>query len=390
MYQFVSPKKVYYGEGSLSRLQDVLQELKVHRVFVVADPALKDLQVIDPIIHILEGEGVEVTISTDVVPEPSLNVGNQMVEQARESQAELVVGVGGGSALDLAKAAAVFIDNKGGVEDFLNLSGQQKFESRGVPKVLIPTTSGTGAEVTDISVFSLEDTKDVMTHPYLLADYAIIDPVMTYTLPPNVTASSGMDALTHAIEAYTSKHATPLTDSLALEAIGRISRNIRSAVWNDRDYKAREQMALGSMQAGLSFYNAGVAGVHALAYPLGGLHKVPHGESNAVLLPFVYDSIFPACLDKMAGIGKALGVPVEGKTNRQVAQSVVRYLLELVEDVGLPTTLSVYDIEEKDMERLVDNGLQQTRLLKRSPKPLSETAVRQIYFNALRGELTHS
>ncbi|WP_052158879.1 iron-containing alcohol dehydrogenase [Halobacillus sp. BBL2006] len=390
MHQFISPKRVYYGNGSLSRLQEVVQELQVQRVFVVSDPALKDLQVINPIIHILEGENLEVTVSTDVVPEPSLSVGNQIIEQAREARAELVVGVGGGSALDLAKAAAVFIDNKGGVEDYLNLSSDQTFAAKGVPKVLIPTTSGTGAEVTDIAVFSMKDSKDVMTHPYLLADYAIVDPVLTYTLPPNVTAASGMDALTHAIEAYTSKQSTPLTDSLALEAIERISGHIRSAVWNDRDYKAREQMALGSMQAGMSFYNAGVAGVHALAYPLGGLYKVPHGESNAVLLPFVYDSIFPACLDKMAGIGRALGIPVEGKTNRQVAQSVVRFLLQLVEDVGLPTKLSVYDIEEKDMERLVDNGLKQTRLLNRSPKPLSETAIRQIYFNALRGELVHS
>ncbi len=179
--------------------------------------------------------------------------------------------------------------------------------------MLIPTTAGTGAEVTDIAVFSLADTKDVITHEYLLADYAIVDPVLTYTLPPRITAASGIDAFTHALEAYTSVQATPLTDTLALEAMRRIVGNIRRAVWNGQDKAAREQMALGSLFAGLSFFNAGVAGVHGLAYPLGGLFKLPHGESNAVLLPYVYDYIWPSCLEKMVQVAKIFNLLPMGK-----------------------------------------------------------------------------
>lgn len=201
MNQFVSPKKIFYGEGSIQKLDSVLTEEKIHHVFLLMDPILKELGVIEPVLTKLMDRNIEVTLDTQVVPEPSLNVANQVVEKIRKCKPDLVIGVGGGSALDLAKAGAVLAKNEGSVEDFLNLSGKKKITHKGLLKVLIPSTSGTGAEVTDIAVFSLEDTKDVITHEYLLADYAIVDPVLTYTLPPRVTAASGIDAFTHALEA---------------------------------------------------------------------------------------------------------------------------------------------------------------------------------------------
>jgi alcohol dehydrogenase class IV len=326
---------------------------------------------------------------TNVVPEPPLEVGNQVVDAIRKSKSDLVIGIGGGSALDLAKAAAVLAENEGYVEDYLNLSGGKKLTNKGLPKVLISTKSGTGAEVTDIAVFSLADTKDVITHEYLLADYAIVDSTLTYTLPARVTAASGIDAFTHALEAFTSIHATPLTDTLALEAMRRIAGNIRNAVWNGQNKGAREQMALGSLMAGLSFFNAGVAGVHALAYPLGGLFKIPHGESNAVLLPYVYDHIWPACLDKMVRVAEIFNLPTFGKSDREVVVQVVKSLLDLVHDVGLPTTLGAYNIQRDDIFRLTENGIKQKRLLNRSPKQLNFASVEQIYLNAYEGVLTN-
>lgn len=387
MDQFVSPKKIYYGEGSLQKLQSVLTEQQIHHAFLVTDPILKELGVIEPIIKILNDRSIEVTIDSNVVPEPPLKVGNQVVEKIRKCNPDLVIGVGGGSALDLAKAAAVLAKNEGFVEDYLNLSGTKKFTNKGLPKILIPSTSGTGAEVTDIAVFSLEDTKDVITHEYLLADYAIVDPVLTYTLPPRVSAASGIDAFTHALEAYTSKNATPLTDTLALEAMRRILPNIRKAVWNGEDKKAREEMSLGSLLAGLSFYNAGVAGVHGLAYPLGGLFKLSHGESNAVLLPYVYDHIWPACIEKMVKVAEILKIPSVGKTEREIVKNVIKSLLDLVQDVGLPSTLADYGIQHEDIKRLSENGFKQKRLLNRSPMPLSMEAIEQIYLNAFEGVL---
>ncbi|MBB6453728.1 alcohol dehydrogenase class IV [Salirhabdus euzebyi] len=388
MYSFISPIKIHHGEGSVSKLEGILEELRADKVFLLTDPILKELGVIEPVLKILEGRGVTVTLSTNVIPEPPLEVGNKVIEEVRKTKPDLVLGIGGGSALDLAKAAAVLADNDGNVQDYLNLSGTKKIKKKGIPKVLLPTTAGTGAEVTDIAVFSLADTKDVITHDYLLADYAIVDPVFTYTLPAKVTAASGIDALTHAIEAFTSVNATPLTDLLALDAMRRINKYVRTAVWNGKDKEARGEMALGSLLAGLSFYNAGVAGVHALAYPLGGLFKIPHGESNAVLLPYVYDAIWPSCLEKMVLVAEAFELPAEGKSAREIALDVVQSLYDLVEDVGLPKSIGEYDIHPEDINLLAENGVKQKRLLARSPKPLHLKDVKQIYQHAYEGKLT--
>lgn len=253
--------------------------------------------------------------------------------------------------------------------------------------MLIPTTAGTGAEITDIAVFSLEETKDVITHEYLLADVAVIDPELTYTLPPRVTASTGVDALTHAVEALVSVNATPLTDALALEAIRKISANIRTAVWRGSNKDARREMAWGSMIAGLSFYNAGVAGVHALAYPLGGLFKIPHGESNAVMLPYIFDYIWPSCLEKMNKMAGALGLRTEGLNRRETALETVKELRNIVKDVGIPSTLKDFGIKEHDIDTLAKNGIEQKRLLARSPKPYTLKDIRERYEAAYHGEL---
>ena len=387
MTEFISPRNIYYGEGSLSKLEMILENIEAKKVYLLTDPVLKELGVIEPIVSILESRDIHLYLETNVLPEPSVDLGNEIVDEIRKGDYDLVIGIGGGSSIDLAKAAAVLAKNKGSVNDYLNLTGTKKIIHQGLPKVLIPTTSGTGAEVTDIAVFTLEDTKDVITHNYLLADYVIIDPVLTYTLPRRITAASGIDAMTHALESYTSINATPLTDLLALEAIEKISKNIRTAVWNGSDKKAREEMALGSLLAGMSFYNAGVAGVHGLAYPLGGLFKIPHGESNAVLLPYVYDHIWPACIDKMVKVAVAMQLPTAGKSDREIAQNVVRNLLNLVEDVGLPTTIKDYGIKDKDLQRLAENGEKQKRLLSRSPKPLDFNSIIKIYENAYNGVL---
>jgi len=388
MSEFMVPKKIYHGAGSLNNLETILKETRSKNVFLLTDPVLKELDVIEELVNIIEANNVKVHINTDVVPEPSLQTGNQLVEKVRHIQPDLVIGVGGGSALDLAKVVAVLVDNEGTIEDYLNLSGTAAISNKGVPKVLIPTTSGTGAEVTDIAVFSLEETKDVVNHEYLLADYAIIDSNLTLTLPSKITAASGIDAFTHALESYTSIYSSPLTKILALESMKKIEKNIRVAVWKGNDKYAREQMSLASLFAGISFYNAGVAAVHGLAYPLGGLFNIPHGESNAVLLPYVYDYIWPSCIKEMGEVAEVLGLPVDGKNHREIAQEVVLNLFYLVEDVGLSTTLKDYGVSESDIRKLTENGIKQTRLLKRSPKQLNEDAVRKIYTNAYYGELS--
>ncbi|HLR69221.1 MAG TPA: iron-containing alcohol dehydrogenase [Virgibacillus sp.] len=390
MFNFVSPKTLHHGKDSLQKLYIILEDLQVERLTIISDPVLKDIGAIDEILNRIENMQVEFELITDVVPEPPLDIGNKIVNQTRAFNPDLVVGIGGGSALDIAKTASVLVKNEGTIEEYVNLTGNKKITHAGIPKILIPTTAGTGAEVTDIAVFSLEDTKDVITHEYLLADYAIVDPMLTISLPPRVTAASGIDALTHAIESYTSVHATPITKKLSLEAIQLIVPHIRTAVWNGENIEARENMALGSLLAGLSFYNAGVAGVHALAYPLGGLFNIPHGESNAVLLPYVYDVIWSSCMEKMIDIAEIFEIPMENRHKRDIVIDLIQHLQYLIQDVGLPLNIQDYQIKKEDIASMVDNGIKQTRLLNRSPRKLDKELIETIYTNAYDGSLIHS
>ncbi len=387
MNPFVSPQTLITGEGVLTEVVEQIRKFGASKAMIYADPGVVKAGLVTRLEHTLQLGEIDYELFTDVVPEPPLHIANHAVQVLRKSNADIIIGIGGGSTLDIAKACAVLSSHEGKVEDYLNLTGTKKLVHKGLPKILIPTTAGTGSEVTDIAVFSLDTTKDVITDPYLLADTAIVDYELTYSLPPRITASTGVDALTHAIEAYTSIHASELTDTLALDAIKRIGKNIRTAVWNGSDKEARKQMALGSLQAGLSFYNAGVAGVHALAYPLGGLFKIPHGESNAVLLPYVFEYIWPSCLGKMGNVAEALGLKVDHLSDREAAIKAVEELYNIVKDVGIPTTIKEFGIKESDIEQLTRDAVKQTRLLARSPKAYTEKDIRAVYGKAFEGKL---
>jgi alcohol dehydrogenase class IV len=384
---FTSPVSILIGEETLKEVTQQIHSLGGSKVMIYADPGIVKAGLLKQVEELLSKSHIPYVIFSDFVPEPPLDVANRAVDALKESGADLVIGMGGGSSLDIAKMAAVLRNHTGTVEDYLNLTGTKKITKKGLPKILIPTTSGTGSEVTDIAVFSLKSTKDVITHPYLLADVAIVDPELTYTLPPRITAATGVDALTHAVEAYISVNASPLTDTLALDAVKRISENLRTAVWHGSNKVARKELSLGSTIAGLSFYNAGVSGVHALAYPLGGLFHIPHGESNAVLLPYVFNYIWPSCMEKMARLASILGVKTEGLSHREAAIEGVRALSHIVKDVGIPNSIKDFGIKEEDIERLAQEAIKQKRLLSRSPKPYSIEDIRQIYHNAYFGIL---
>ncbi|HSU80129.1 MAG TPA: iron-containing alcohol dehydrogenase [Candidatus Angelobacter sp.] len=377
----------YTGWGSLSQLIPEIEKHQAMNVLIVTDPLLAQIGLVNRITEPLNEKGYTYTLYTDVVPEPPLEVGEKLVTFTREGQFDLVIGLGGGSALDLAKLAAVLAAHDGTVESYLNLTGTKTVSEKGLPKILIPTTSGTGSEVTNIAVLSLATTKDVVTHDYLLADAAIVDPELTLTVPPRVTAATGVDALTHAVEAYVSVNASPTTDGLALQAIRLISQSIRTAVKNGQDQAARTKMSEGSYIAGLAFFNAGVAGVHALAYPLGGQFHIPHGESNAVLLPYVMGYIRQSCTKRMADILEALGGNSSFLSEEEASQKCVELLEQLVKDVGIPSTLGGFNIPESALERLTEDGVQQKRLLARSPLPLHEADIRAIYQAAFNGEI---
>uniref|UniRef100_C5DAJ0 long-chain-alcohol dehydrogenase n=1 Tax=Geobacillus sp. (strain WCH70) TaxID=471223 RepID=C5DAJ0_GEOSW len=378
----------YVGWGALDNLLPEVERFSPKKILVVTDPALEKIGLVQRVTNPPVERGYDVEIYTDVVPEPRLETGEKLVSFTREGKFDLVIGVGGGSAMDLAKLAAVLAVHEGKVGDYLNLTGTRNIEKKGLPKILIPTTSGTGSEVTNISVLSLDTTKDVVTHDYLLADVAIVDPQLTVSVPPRVTAATGIDALTHAVEAYVSVNASPTSDGLALQAIRLIARSLRKAVENGADKQARIDMSNGSYLAGLAFFNAGVAGVHALAYPLGGQFHIPHGESNAVLLPYVMGYIRKSCTKRMADILNALGGNSSFLSEEEASYRCVEELERIVLDVGIPRTLGGFNIPESALESLTKDAAQQKRLLARSPLPLLEDDIRTIYQSAFQGVIT--
>lgn len=383
--KLISPKFIYHGLESTQEIGNILDDIEAKKVYLLCDPILKEINAVDKVTAILELKDIEYVISTNVMAEPSVEKGNEILEEVREAKPDLIIGLGGGSTIDLAKAASLVAPQEGNISNYLNLTGDMKLENKKIPNILMPSTSGTGAEVTDIAVFSTGDSKDAITDPLMIADYAIADPFYTYSLPPKVAAASGVDALTHAIECYTSIEATPLTDNLAYGAIEKIYSNIREAVWDKTNYQAKDELSLGSLMAGLSFYNGGVAGVHALAYPLGGNFKIPHGESNAVLLPYVYDEIIKSCSNKLKRLAPIFNIDTHGKNNMEISKDITDKLFDLVTEVGLPENLQYYNIEQQDIELLTKNALKQTRLLGRSPLELKEDVIRGIYTSALNG-----
>ena len=290
----------------------------------------------------------------------------------------------------MSKLAGVISVHDGKVEDYLNLTATRQIEKRGLPTILIPTTSGTGSEVTNISVLSLETTKDVVTHDYLIADVAIVDPSLTISLPPKVTAATGVDALTHAIEAYVSKNASPVSDALALQAIRLISQSIRTAVHDGKNEQARTDMSYGSYLAGLAFFNAGVAGVHALAYPLGGQFHIAHGDSNAVLLPYVMGYIRSSCTKRLKDIYETMGFNSGFSSEEEASRKCIGELKRLVEDVGIPLTLKGFGITEDALDSLTEDATKQTRLLARSPLALDREDIQAIYRAAYNGTIVET
>lgn len=385
MHKLTFAPTSYMGWGCLSVLPDEVKRLQAKKILIVTDPFLLKLGITDTIEKPLQQMGCTTDIYTDVEPEPPLEIGERLVAYTRSHEFDLVIGLGGGSALDLAKIAAVLSMNDGNVSDYLNLSGNRTITDKGLPKILIPTTSGTGSEVTNISVLSLNTTKDVVTHDFLLADVAIVDPELTITLPPKVTAATGVDALTHAIEAYVSKNANPVTDSLAFKAIQLISGAIRTAVKDGKNKQARSDMSYGSYLAGLAFFNAGVAGVHALAYPLGGQFHIAHGDSNAVLLPYVMGYIRISCEEQLKHILEAMGSSTVGQTQEEASYTCINKLEELVNDVGIPSTLKGFNIPIESLEALTDDAIKQTRILARSPMELKRDDIFAIYKSAFEG-----
>lgn len=380
--------RAFVGSGATVELSSEVNQYHVQRLLVVTDPTLVSIGLVNRILESLD-DRIQIELYSDVEPEPPLSCAARLVQHVRCNRYDLIIGVGGGSAIDLAKLAGALANEAYPVESYLNLTGQRKPTAPKVPTIVVPTTAGTGSECTNIAVLALDTTKDVVADDALLPNCAIVDPVWTLSLPPRVTAATGVDALTHAIEAYVSKGASPASDALALQAIRMMSRSIVRAVQDGAHLEARADMSIGSYLAGLAFFNAGVAGVHALAYPLGGLFHIPHGESNAVLLPYVMGYIRSSCSkryeDMLAVSAFASKEPI---FHVEPSKFFVQALQQMVKEVNIPTTLEGFGISFEAIAGLTDDAVLQTRLLARSPMQLKREEIQTIYEAAWQGQIT--
>jgi alcohol dehydrogenase class IV len=381
IYQIMLPRKVRFGVGALDTLADEASKLVAKQALIVTDPGVYQAGLIDPIKEQLSKAGLSVDIYPEAEPEPTFPKLNAAAEQLRKKGYDLLVGAGGGSSMDTAKALAILFAHGGKGQDY---GGIDKVPGPGVPVFTIPTTAGTGSEVTNIAIFGdiEKGYKLGIVSPYLLARLALVDPTLTYGCPPKVTAASGIDALIHAIECYTGNKANTFTDALALAAMQLIVGNLRTAVKNGSDTEARNCMSEGALLAGIAFGNSGVAAAHALAYPLGSRFHVPHGVANGLLLSYVMECNLSANLPKYAIVAQMLGVETEGLTLQEAAEKGVEAARALITNIGIPLHLRELGVPKEALEEMAVATMDVTRLLANNPKKLTLDDVRRIWQNA--------
>ena len=381
-FSFTGARKIIFGNGALETLAEHIHELKASRPLIVLDRNLSKTDLKGKVLDILGDGCLKATLfDQKVEAEPRLEVADEGVKAAQKGKCDVVVGIGGGSAMDVAKAIAVLAANNGRAKDYLGLN---KVPGPGLPKIMIPTTAGTGSEVTFTAVFVRQNLKkkEGMNSPHLYPELAILDPTLTLSLPPVSTASTGIDALCHAIESYTSINASPMSELLSLEAIYLISSNLRTCVHDGSNLEARGNMLLGSLYAGLGLANAGVGAVHSLSYPLGGKYGVSHGLANTIMLPHVMAFNLPGTLEKFAVIAETMGELIDTLPLREAAFMAVEAVQALIEDCGIYTTLEDLSIPEEALPELAEGAMTVLRPLENNPRKLTIEDAIDIYGEA--------
>jgi len=383
----LQPQKIVFGTGCIQTFTDDYKKMGLRRLFVLTAPPIRPL--IEGTLDELKAAGIAVEVFQDIVAEPTVNDFKRILEEARQFQADSVAGVGGGSVLDVTKLVAAFIDSQQQVEDCF---GTGFIRRKGLWFACLPTTAGTGSEVSPNAILldERDHLKKGIVSPFLIADAAYVDPKLTWTVPAKVTADTGMDALTHCIEAYTNKFAHPSVDIYALQGIRLIAANLERAVTLARDYKpadlsdnpayveAREALAFGSLYGGLCLGPVNTAAVHALSYPLGGEFHIPHGLSNAILLPSVMKFNMPSNVKRHAEVAIALGCE-PGKNDEETAQRGVDFIYRLAAAVGIPDKLTALGIPQTAVDGMAKAAMQVQRLLKNNPREVTEQDARDIY-----------
>lgn len=373
---FKIANKLITGPAAIEQLSAELTRLNVQNPLIVTDAILVKSGTVDLALAQLGGR--RYGLFDQVKPEPEISIVEDCTRAYRDGGHDGLIGVGGGSAIDIAKGVAAFASHEGPLAE---LFGVDLVKRKGPPLIAIPTTAGTGSEVTNVAIFSDKQAqlKKGIVSDYLLPDVALVSPLMTLTCPRSVTAASGVDALVHAIESYLSVNASPITDAIALGAIKLIVKALPKAYANPSNLQAREDMATASLMAGMAFGNAGVGAVHALAYPLGGRFNIAHGVSNALLLPYVMEWNKLACVERMRDIADAMGVRVAHLSDKDAADLAVKAMADLCAAVEIPSGLRSFNVPEDAIPAMADEASKIERLMRNNPRKLTAADIEKIY-----------
>ena len=369
------PGKLVFGNGTLSQLHEDILQLKPERVFIATIDPLRSA--IAEFVSTLEKNSIEILQDTSIVAEPSFSDFEKLMTKVTPFDPDIVIGIGGGSVLDMAKLVAAQLENEQKLKDYVGIG---LLKSRKKKLVCVPATSGTGSEVSPnaILVDDADNQKKGIISPFLVPDIVYVDPLLTISVSASVTASTGLDALTHCLEAYTNKFAQPLIDVYAYEGIRLIATNIVTAVKDGGNKEAREKVAMGSLFGGFCLGPVNTAGVHALSYPLGSMFHLAHGLSNALLLPFVMEYNIPAATKKYADVAIALGCERQ-MDDKATACSGVKKIKDLIRHCGIPATLKEVNVPESAIPQMAADAMKIQRLLKNNPRLIEEKDAIEIY-----------
>lgn len=377
-YTLKMPPAVACGPGVGQKVVQAVAAQSPQSLVVVVDRGVKKSGSVDEMLHGLRNCVKTFYIDEDIPPEPAVQDVLDAYERMRRREAGLVVAVGGGSVMDTAKLLAVLLENPGFADDITDTG---RIARRGAPLYMVPTSAGTGAEATPNAIVRIPEkkVKQGVVHDYFIPDRVFLDPLLTRTMPPHVTAATGLDAFCHCLETYISKKSSPFSALFSLEGMRLISASLRKAYENGEDMRAREDMLLAAFYGGVAITASSTVAVHALSYPLGGSYHIPHGVSNAILLPHVMAFNMPAIGPKLPAIAGAMGLDTRGKTEEQLGGEVSKEIFDLCADLQIPDSLRGYSITDGDLGFLVGAAKGVRRLLDQNPREMQEQDIEMIY-----------
>lgn len=382
-YQIKIPSCIYGGENCIQNVQQILKTEQVKNVLVFTDKGICATGLLDILTNILDSMPITYAVMDDLVAEPSYQDVERVIQEAEQFQGDFIIALGGGSVMDAAKLCSVL---KGAAYTVKDLLQNPDIATKQIKSLMIPTTCGTGSEATCNAIVAIpqEQSKKGIVNQNMIPDYVILDAQMIRNLPKSIVAATGVDALAHAVECFTSKKATPFSDTYALASAKLIFHNIKQAYKNPEDMNAKNNMLLGAFYGGVAITGSGTTAVHALSYPLGGKYHIAHGVSNAILFAHIMKLNQDACAERLAEMSDVVFPENANQSIQKKAENIIEEIAEIVRVTEIPTDLSTFGVKMEDLDFLVDAGSKQQRLLVNNKKELSLDDIRNIYLKVLK------